>query len=203
MPKPQLSREKIVGAALQMADRDGLDAVSLRGIAKTLGVHVTSLYNHIPDKEAVFAEMMNALVAEANLPVGTLSWQDWIRGCAASFRALAKKHPGAFMLFQRGSAQGEQAVVSLESAIAAFRADGFDLSATQCAIRATNVAIMGLVLDEMGRLQQPEAQTDLGGLSAEEFPHIYELMQADEETDAVDYLLDALIAGIAANRTRA
>lgn len=201
MPKPQLSREKIVGAALQMADRDGLDAVSLRKIAKTLGVHVTSLYNHIPDKEAVFAEMMNALVAEANLPVGTLSWQDWVRGCAASFRALAKKHPGAFRLFQHSPAQGKQAVASLESAIAAFRADGFGLRATQCAIKTTNVAILGLVLDEMVHQQQPDSQTDLSNLSAGEFPHIHELLQAGNEIDAVDYLLDALIDGIAANKT--
>jgi len=203
VPKPQLSREKIVSAALQIADQDGLDAVSLRRIARSLGVHVTSLYNHIPTKEAVLAEMMKALVAEARLPVGKMNWRDWVRGCAASFRALAKKHPGAFQLFQRSAAQGEQAVASLESAIAAFRADGFDLHATQCAIKTTNVAILGLVLDDMAHLQQPGTQTDLSNLPAEEFPHINELLQAGDALDAVDYLLETLIDGMAANKTRA
>ena len=68
MISPRLSRENIVAVAIEMADEEGLASVTLRGIAARLAVHVTSLYNHVPTKEAVLDEMVKALLAEARLP---------------------------------------------------------------------------------------------------------------------------------------
>jgi len=76
---PRLCRENIVAIAIEIADEEGLAAVTLRGIAARLAVHVTSLYNHVPTKDAVIGEMVNALLAEARLPVGRISWEDWVR----------------------------------------------------------------------------------------------------------------------------
>lgn len=198
MAKPQLNRESIVATSIQLADEEGLDAVSLRGIAKRLEVHVTSLYNYFPTKEAVLAEMTKALVEEAGLPRGDMGWQDWVRRFAHAFRNLAHRHPGAFQIFQRDSAQGEQAIESLESAIAAFRADGFDLVATSLAFKASNVFVMGLVMDDLARRVHPEVQTELGGLSAERYPNIRAMLDAEVAPESFDILLNILIDGIAA-----
>ncbi|WP_081786598.1 TetR/AcrR family transcriptional regulator [Kordiimonas gwangyangensis] len=70
MPKPQLSKEKIVDTAIEIADEKGHEAVTLRGIAKRLNVHVTSLYNHVPTKDAVFIEMMKKMLADATCRPG-------------------------------------------------------------------------------------------------------------------------------------
>lgn len=199
MAKPQLNRESIVSTATLLADEEGLEAFSLRGIAKRLEVHVTSLYNYFPTKEAVLAEMMKALVAEAGLPRGEMSWQDWVRRFAHAFRNLAHRHPGAFQIFQRDSAQGEQAIESLESALAAFRAGGFDLVATSLAFKATNVFVMGLVMDDLARHLHPEVQTELSGLSAERYPNTHAMLEAEENSDSFDILLNVLIDGIATN----
>ena len=200
MAKPQLNRESIIATAIRIADEDGLDAVSLRGIAKQLGVHVTSLYNYLPTKEAVLAEMMKALLAEAGLPQGTLTWQEWVKRFAHSFRSLALRHPGAFQLFQRDASQGEQIIDSLESALAAFRTDGFDLLASSLAIKATSVFVMGLVIDDLGRHMHPGVRTDLGGLTAERYPNIHAMLAAEEDSDSFDILLNVLMDGLAAHK---
>ena len=200
MAKPQLNRESIVATAIQMADGHGLDAVSLRGIAKQLGVHVTSLYNYFPTKEAVLEEMMQALLAEAELPQGKTTWQDWVKGFALAIRALARKHPGAFQLFQRNSAQGEQALESIESAVGAFRAGGFDLVSISCALRTTNLLVLGLVIDDLARHRYGEDHTRMDDLPIERFPHINELRNVDDDVDPFPYLLNVLIEGLAANK---
>ena len=70
---PPLTRERILRTAVAMADQDGLDAVTLRRIAAELGVHVTSLYNHVPTRDAVTDGIVETLLEEAGLPAGVLN----------------------------------------------------------------------------------------------------------------------------------
>lgn len=204
MNRPRLNRASIVTTAMEIADEKGLEAVTLRGIAARLGVHVTSLYNHVPTKDAVLDEMVKSLVVEAKLPTGRLAWQDWVRQFAAAMRALARRHPGAFEAFHYVPAQGEKAVEVLEAALQAFRSGGFDTTMSYNAIKATSVAVLGLVLDDTARTRLGERATDLAGLSPERFPHVHEAASITGEADTFAYLVDALIDGFAASlRARA
>ena len=200
MPKPQLSKEKIVETAIEIADEKGPEAVTLRGIAKCLSVHVTSLYNHVPTKDAVFVEMMKKMLAEADMPVGSFTWQDWIRGFAEAFRSLACRHPGAFQVFQRGLDQGDDAMETLEAAIAAFRKDGFDVETCFCAVRATNIVVFGLGLDDVAREMDAVPQIEPDLIPIARFPGIHEMMALPERPDTFHFLVEALIAGIEATR---
>ena len=74
-----LTRDRILHTAVRLADRDGPDAVTLRKIAAELGVHVTSLYNHVPARDAVTDGIVELLLDEAKLPTGPVAWDDWIR----------------------------------------------------------------------------------------------------------------------------
>ena len=76
----QLSSQRIVATARDMADRDGLDAVTLRRLAKELGVHVTSLYNHVPTLDAIIDGIVELLVSEADMPSSPRNWEEWVRG---------------------------------------------------------------------------------------------------------------------------
>ncbi|WP_020400302.1 TetR/AcrR family transcriptional regulator C-terminal domain-containing protein [Kordiimonas gwangyangensis] len=201
MPKPQLSKEKIVDTAIEIADEKGHEAVTLRGIAKRLNVHVTSLYNHVPTKDAVFIEMMKKMLADADMPTGSFTWQDWIRGYAAAFRRMGYQHPGAFQAFQRGLAQGEEAMETMEAAIAAFLSDGFDVETCFCAIRATNVVVYGLCLEDMAREADAASQIDPELVPVARFPRIHEVMALSERPDTFHFLVEALIAGIEARRS--
>lgn len=199
MTRPRLTRSAIVSTAIRIADEKGLAAVTLRGIAARLGVHVTSLYNHVPTKEAVFDEMIKALVVQAKLPTGDLPWPDWVRRFAAAMRALAHKHPGACEAFHYAPAQGEQAAETFEAAFAAFRAGGFDTVSAYNAIKATSLAVLGLMLDDTARERGGARRSDVSHLSAERFPHTHEAARVAEDADTFSYMIDVLIAGL---RTR-
>ena len=148
MINPRLSRENIVAVAIEMADEEGLASVTLRGIAARLAVHVTSLYNHVPTKEAVIQGMVDALMIEARLPAGRIGWQDWVRQFAAAMRALGRKHPGAFEAFHFGPAQDERAAAPIEAGFAAFRAAGFDVQTTYSAVKSVILSVLGHLLED-------------------------------------------------------
>lgn len=201
MISPRLSHDNIVAVAIEMADEEGLAAVSLRGIAARLAVHVTSLYNHVPTKEAVLDGMVMALVAEARLPTGPIAWQDWVRQFAAQIRALGHRHPGAFEAFHYRPARGESAAEPFEAGFAAFRADGFDTASTYAAVKATVVAILGYMLEDTLRLRSTQAvRTDVGELPIERFPRVHAVNRVATRTDTFAYLVEALIAGFEATR---
>lgn len=201
MISPRLSRENIVAVAIEMADEDGLASVTLRGIAARLAVHVTSLYNHVPTKEAVIEEMTEALLAEARLPAGQIGWEDWVRRFAAGMRELGRKHPGAFEAFHHGPAKGERSAEPFESGFAAFRAAGFDAASTYGAVKATVVAVLGHVLEDTVPARNVKvARTDIKLLPIERFPNVHAINRVAGKSDTFGYLVEALIAGFAATR---
>ena len=70
-----LSRQRVLACAVEIADRDGLEAASLRRVASELGVHVTSLYNHVPTKEALLDGIIDEMFAGSSVPVGEFAWE--------------------------------------------------------------------------------------------------------------------------------
>src|ERR1700755_62011 len=121
---PALTRERILQTAVRLADRDGPDAVTLRRIAGELGVHVTSLYNHVPTRDAVTDGIVELLLDEAKLPTGPVPWDAWVRRYAAAIVGIAATHPGAFHALRQRPVQGERATASFEVALAAFTQAG-------------------------------------------------------------------------------
>jgi AcrR family transcriptional regulator len=200
---PRLSRENIVAVAIEMADEEGLSSVTLRGIAARLAVHVTSLYNHVPTKEAVIEAMVEALIAEARLPTGRIAWQDWVRQFAAAMRALGRRHPGAFEAFHYGPAKGERAAEPVEAGFAAFRAAGFDVASTYGAVKAVTLAVLGHVLeDTVPARNRKAARTDVAALPIERFPNAHAMNRVAGRTDTFEFLVETLIAGFEARRKK-
>lgn len=201
MISPRLSRENIVAVAIEMADEEGLASVTLRGIAARLAVHVTSLYNHVPTKEAVIEGMVEALIAEARLPKGRLGWQDWVRQFAAGMRALGRRHPGAFEAFHHGPARGESAAEPIEAGFAAFRAAGFDVPTTYSAVKAVTLSVLGHVLeDTVPQRNRKVTPTNIRELPVERFPNAHALNRVAGKTDTFGYLVEVLIAGFESTR---
>jgi AcrR family transcriptional regulator len=196
---PRLSRANIVAVAIEIADAEGLSSVTLRGIAARLAVHVTSLYNHVPTKEAVVDEIREALLAEARLPTGRIGWQSWVRQFAAGMRELGRKHPGAFEAFHYGPVKGERAAEPFEAGFAAFRSAGFDVASTHSAVKATVVAVLGHVLeDTVPARNRKVVRTNVGQLPVERFPNVHAINRVAGKTDTFGYLVEALIVGFAA-----
>ena len=81
--RPKLNATKIAQAAIKLADERGIDALSMRTTAAELGVQAMFLYNHVKNKDQLLDEMVDAVIAEIELPAddSKIMWQDFY-GCA-------------------------------------------------------------------------------------------------------------------------
>jgi AcrR family transcriptional regulator len=96
-----LTRAQILDATLQIAESDGLNAVSMRAVARRLDVTPMALYNHVEDKQALLDGLVERLLEELPVPDPRLPWQDRLRSLGAGLRATARRHPDAFLMLLR------------------------------------------------------------------------------------------------------
>ena len=95
---PPLSREQIVAAAMELADAEGLDAVSVRKIAARLGAGATSLYWHVRSKNDLFELMFDAAFADLKLPEPSGDWRTDLRANCLALEELNRRHPWVILL---------------------------------------------------------------------------------------------------------
>lgn len=197
-----LTRERILRAAVELADKDGPDAVTLRKIAGELGVHVTSLYNHVPTRDAVTDGIVEMLLDEAKLPTGQVAWDDWVRQYVDGITGIAATHPGAFHALQQRPVQGARAAASFEVAMAAFADAGFSTSDGFAAIKSASYLALMIGMERSMVARGEILETHLDELPEESFP----LVRAIEK-DVADYEyvwtfgVETLIAGLRARLT--
>jgi AcrR family transcriptional regulator len=195
---PPLSRDRIIDTAIAMADRDGLDAVTLRRIAAALGVHVTSLYNHVPTRDAVTTGIVDALVTRADLPAGEIEWEVWVRAFVDGVSAIAVEHPGAFAALQRRPVEGARATQSFEAALAALERTGLDPAAAYGAVKATTHVALSIGVERALWRRGEDAETAFEQLPVESFPHVHALQGRIDPEVAWRFSVETLVAGLRA-----
>jgi TetR/AcrR family transcriptional regulator, tetracycline repressor protein len=95
-----LTPQLITDAALNYIDAHGLEALSTRKLGAVLGVEGMALYKHFPSKDALLDSVAEKLALELDVPLaGKGGWQDRSRQMARAYRALARRHPKAYLLF--------------------------------------------------------------------------------------------------------
>lgn len=96
--RPLIDRERVLVAALEIIDRSGLDAVSIRRIGSQLGIDGTSLYHHFADKEAILHGVRLLVLEEGQVaepPTESESWQDYVGRMTLGYRQSLLRHPNA------------------------------------------------------------------------------------------------------------
>jgi len=194
---PALTRERILACAVAMADRDGLDAVTLRRIAGELGVHVTSLYNHVDTRDAITDGIVDLLLDQAHLPTAPVGWEEWVRSFFAAMSTMATQHPGAFAALSRRPVQGARAAASFEVALAAFGTAGLSAQDAYNAVKA--VALTGLMvgMERSMSVRGEILETVIDALPQESFPQFHALL-GNDPTTAWSFSLETLVAGLRA-----
>src|SRR5690242_17439174 len=91
--RPQLTPERIVLHALEIVDDQGLGALSMRGLAKALGVEAMSLYHWFPSRDHLMDALLDQFLGEISVPDDG-NWDDRLQEVSRSFRAISQKHPG-------------------------------------------------------------------------------------------------------------
>jgi AcrR family transcriptional regulator len=93
----RLSRDQVLAAALALADREGLEAVTMRRLAADAGCGVMTLYTYVRDRDDLLSGVTGLLISEVDASVVPgESWPDTVRRGSASYRAMALRHPRAF-----------------------------------------------------------------------------------------------------------
>lgn len=146
-----LTREKVADAALELIDREGPDAFSLRKLAGELDVEPMSLYNHVPNKEALLDDVAESLLARVDFSgIEAGSWQDRLRAHAAAFRAAALRHPKAFPLVLTRPTRSPAAMENIRVALASIDELGFTPQERVYLVRTFVAYIAGTIMRELG-----------------------------------------------------
>lgn len=209
----QLTRERIVAAAVELIEREGVDAVSMRRIAAELGSGVMSLYNHVPSKDALLdgvAEQVMSGIDFSSEPGA--SWEDLLRAQARAFRQIARAHPRCTMVVVSRPNASATGLRPIEHALATLRGAGFAGDEAVRVVRAFVAYIVGSLLREVGVAPSvaPQHQGDPSAdgargvgrlrLNPAEFPQVTslaaELMQSDHDAD-FEFGLELLMRALA------
>jgi AcrR family transcriptional regulator len=199
---PALTRERILRMAIRLADREGFEAVTLRRIATELDVHVTSLYNHVPTREAVTDGMVELLLEEAKLPTTPVPWEEWVDRFVAAMGTIATTHAGAFAALQLRPVQGPRASESFEIALGAFTRAGLSPADAYAAVKTCVLLALTISVERSLLARGDDRHTDLDQLPPEGFPLVRAASEAAEQEDVWAFAADTLVSGLRAQIRR-
>jgi len=143
-----LSRDKVLQAALELADRDGIAALSIRSLAQELGTKPMSLYYYVANKDAILDGLVDLVFAEIETPKTGGDWKDEMRRRAHSARSVLRRHPWAVGLLESRKTPGPATLKHHEATLAALRAGGFSVQQTAHAYSLLDSYIYGFALQE-------------------------------------------------------
>lgn len=144
-----LSREAVVNAAVAIADREGLEAVSLRNVAAALDAGPMRLYGHVDSKEALLLLMVDFVYGELERPISG-DWREALRVVARALRSAAGEHPWFIGLLGGRPNLGENAFAYMEACLAAL--SFADIDYTLDALRLVKAYAIGAIQTEASEL---------------------------------------------------
>ncbi len=167
MPRPSrapLTRDAILSAAIGIADRDGLGALSMRAVARALGVEAMSLYHHVANKEAMLDGMVDAIFTEFHAPVIGGPWRTEMRARSQSARAVLTRHPWAVGLMDSRRGAGFATIQHHDAVLGCLREAGFSWTLAGSAFALLDAHLYGFLVQELALPFEGEA--DLADLAA-------------------------------------
>ena len=203
-PTP-LRPERILDAALALADDAGLEALSMRRLGQALGVEAMSLYNHVANKDAILDGMVARVIVEVDLPTGGGDWEEELRRCAVSLHEALRRHPWACSLVM-APASGPEAMAArlryIEALLGTLREAGFTPEQAYHAYHAIDGHVVGFTMWELGHTSQltdAAVETAMRLVESGEFPHLLEhgeQHELDHDVSGFEFGLDLIFDGL-------
>jgi TetR/AcrR family transcriptional regulator, tetracycline repressor protein len=188
-----LSRRRILEAAIKLADREGLEALSMRRLGRELGVEAMSLYNRVPNKAALLNGMVRILLERLEIPLdGSGGWEECVREAFQSYRQLAREHPNVFPLFAMRPLNTVESLRIFEL----LRGAGFSTVPALHAFRALSSYTIGYSLAEIqGFVLEPKS--DRPGPREDESRMLEAPTLEETDRDAeFEFGLDLILTGL-------
>jgi AcrR family transcriptional regulator len=176
-----LSRDRVLHAAMKLADEGGIKAVSMRKIAQELGVEAMSLYNHVASKDEIVDGIVDLVATEIDLAPTGDDWKEAMRRRVISAHEVLLKHPWACSLWMSSETLGGPRMRYADAVLRGFREGGFPEELTYHAFHVIQSHIMGFTMYVASFEFDVE---DLERLAAE----FLETFPADEYPDLADHI---------------
>ena len=203
-----LNRERVLGAAVLLADESGIESLTMRVLGLRLGVEAMSLYNHVANKDDILDGMVDLVVSEIDLPSDAVDWKEAMRRRAISAQSVFSRHPWVSGLIDSRQSSGPARLHYFDWMVGTLRRAGFTLEMAARAFSVLDSYIYGFGRQQLnisaGSDMTPEemAEAFLRAIPADEYPHLREMvveyaMSAgyDENAD-FEFGLDLILEGL-------
>jgi AcrR family transcriptional regulator len=203
-----LTRERVLRAAVALADEKGIDSLTMRELGLRLGVEAMSLYNHVANKDDILDGLVDLVVAEIALPAEPADWKRAMRQRAISARVVFSLHPWASVLMDSRRSSGPARLHYFDWVIGTLRRAGFSLQMAARAFSLVDSYIYGFGRQQFnmaaGGHVTPEeiAEGFLQAIPADEYPHLREMVVGyamengyDDSAD-FEFGLDLILGGL-------
>ncbi len=180
-PRPSLSRDQVLRAAVALADENGIASLTMRKLGETLGVEAMSLYNHVTNKDDVLDGMIDIVFSEIDLPPSGTDWKTAMRQRGISARTALTRHRWAIGLMESRTTPGAATLRHHDAVIGTLRNAGFSIELTAHAYSALDSYIYGFAMQEPNlpfdtALETAEvAQAIMARFPPGEYPYLTEL----------------------------
>ncbi len=145
-----LTRERVLRAAIGLADESGIESLSMRKLGQKLGVEAMSLYNHVANKDDILNAIVDMVVSEIEPPSPEADWKSALRHSARSAYEVLLRHPWAASLMLSGSGVSQARLRYMDALLGTLRKAGFSAEMTDHAYHALESHIMGFTLWVVG-----------------------------------------------------
>ena len=201
-----LSRERIVAAAVALADAGGFQSLSMRNIAEDLGAGTMALYRHVANKEDLLDDMVDVVFAEMYPPAVKGDWKQELRERGISARGALRRHPWAVGLMETRMHPGPASATHHNATMGCLREAGFPFRDAVHAYNLLDAYTYGFALQEQTiPFETPEESADMAtvtvGERGGEYPYLAEVVvelgkrgynYTEEFEFGLDFILDGL-----------
>ena len=196
-----------MAAAIELADRDGIESISMRKLAQELGVEAMSLYTHVRNKNDLLDGMTDAVIRQIPISADGAGWKASLRQLVFAARSVMLRHPWAPRTVETHTAPGPAALQYVNTVLGILREGGFSIAQTHHALHILGSRLLGFtqaLFDDSGDLE-PEAAAALASELGASHPYVAEMALAvthagtlgrcDDDAEfefALDFVLDGL-----------
>ena len=169
-----LTRARVLEAAVGLADREGIDAVSMRRLGQELGIEAMSLYTHIRGKEDLLDGMVDMVVAEIPVDTAGPDWRTTLRRQILAARSVMLRHRWAARIIETRNEPGPAILAYMETATGIIRDGGFTVDLTHHAMHVLGSRVLGFnqdLFDDSG-VPDPEVAAAFAAQMASAYPNI-------------------------------
>jgi AcrR family transcriptional regulator len=171
----------VLRAAVDLADKGGIESLSMRKLAQELGVEAMSLYNHVQNKEDILDGVVDVVVGEIQLPPKTSEWKTSLRQTVLSARGVLLRHPWAPRVIESRKNPSPATFAYFEAVIGILRSGGFSVDLTHHALHALGSRVLGFTQELFNDSDELASGPDAAAMyaqMADKFPYMIEMAMA-------------------------